>query len=175
MTEKFLFMGDSLVEFFDWQKRFAGRQVYNFGIAGETAEGLLARLPRIITRFQSPSLVMVMTGTNNIAMEDYGFLLTYEKIVALLQQNYAAAAIVMTSLLPMDLFFLGDAVPRVNKRLHEIARKMDTIYLDLYPLFRDDDAKPVKNYYEPDGVHLSPEGYEVWARALETVVFPAIG
>lgn len=173
MAEEFLFIGDSLVEFFDWQKRLTGKQVYNFGIAGETAEGLLARLPHIIARFPSPSLVMIMTGTNNIAMEDYGFLLTYEKIIELLQLNYATAAIIMTSLLPMDLFFLGGAVPRVNKRLHAIARKMNIIYLDLYPLFLGDDAKPVKNYYEPDGVHLSPLGYEVWARALEAAVFSA--
>jgi len=37
-------MGDSLIEFFNWQERFPDREVFNYGIAGETAEGLLARL-----------------------------------------------------------------------------------------------------------------------------------
>jgi len=173
MAKQFLFLGDSLVEFFDWQQHFTDSEVYNFGVAGETAEGLLSRLPGIIARFQAPSLVMIMTGTNNIAMEDYGFLFTYEKIIALLQKNYAHTAIFVTSLLPMDLFFLGDAVPRVNKRLRDIAGKMNIFYLDLYPLFLGNDAKPVKKYYEPDGVHLSRKGYDVWAGALEAAVFPA--
>jgi len=174
MAQQFLFIGDSLIEFFNWQRRFPEAEVFNFGSAGETAEGLFARLPKIIDRIQSPDLVMIMTGTNNIAMEDYGFLFTYEKIIALLQENYAQATIVMTSLLPIELFFLGDAVPRVNRRLQDIARQKNIAYLNLYPLFLGKDAKAVTSYYEADGVHLSEEGYGVWAKALEDSVLSSI-
>ena len=175
MGRQFLFIGDSLIEFFNWHRRFQNDQVYNFGSAGETAEGLFARLPGIIRRVQPPNLVMIMTGTNNIAMEDYGFLLTYEKIIGLLQKNYPRATIVMTSLLPIELFFLGDAVPRVNRRLQDIARLHNIFFLDLYPLFLGEDSKAVTAYYEADGVHLSEEGYDVWARALEEKVLPLLG
>jgi lysophospholipase L1-like esterase len=175
MARKFLFIGDSLIEFFNWQQRFQEDQIYNFGSAGETAEGLLARLPEIIRRIQAPDLVMTMTGTNNIAMEDYGFLTTYGKIITLLQKNYARTTIVMASLLPIELFFLGDAIPRVNRKLREIARERNIVYLDLYPLFLGADSKPIATYYEADGVHLSGEGYAVWAKALEKSVFPSIG
>ena len=174
MTGQFLFIGDSLIEFFDWQERFPDREIYNFGSAGETAEGLFARLPNIISRFASPGLIMIMTGTNNIAMEDYGFLFTYEKIIDLLQKSYAQKTIVITSLLPIELFSLGEAVPRVNKRLLDIARRKNIIYLDLYPLFLGADSRAISAYYEPDGVHLSEEGYETWAKALENMVFPKL-
>jgi lysophospholipase L1-like esterase len=147
-------MGDSLIEFFNWQKRFPDHHVYNFGSAGETAEGLLARLPNIIPRVQSPDLVM--------------------KIIALLQESYAQATIVMTSLLPIELFFLGDAVHRVNKRLRGIARDKHIFYLDLYPKFLDVNARAITAYYEADGVHLSEQGYEVWAKALEGTVFRSL-
>ena len=172
MAGQFLFIGDSLVEFFNWQMRFPDKKIFNFGSAGETAEGLLARLPYIIKRLESPDLVMIMTGTNNIAMEDYGFLFTYEKIIALLQKDYPHTTIVMTSLLPMDLFFLGEAVPRVNKRLRDIATGKNIIYLDLYPLFLGKDSKPISIYYEADRVHLSEKGYETWVRAIEDTVLP---
>jgi lysophospholipase L1-like esterase len=175
MARQFLFMGDSLIEFFNWQKRFPDDQVYNFGSAGETAEGLLSRLPDIIRRIQAPDLIMTMTGINNLAMEDYTFLATYEKIIALLQKNYTRATIVMTSLLPIELFFLGDAVPRINRRLKDIARDRSVIYLDLYPLFLDEDSKATTAYYAADGVHLSEDGYAIWARALENTVFPVLG
>jgi len=175
MARQFLFIGDSLIEFFNWQNQFPDDQVHNFGSAGETAEGLLSRLPGIIRRVPAPDLVMIMTGTNNIAMEDYGFLSTYEKIISLLQENYEQTTIVMTSLLPIELFFLGDAVPRINRKLKEIARNSHIGYLDLYPLFLGKDSRAITAYYEADGVHLSHEGYKVWARALEDTVFSALG
>jgi len=174
MPRQFLFIGDSLIEFYDWQKRFPREQVFNFGSAGETAEGLLSRLTYIMKRVESPRLVMVMTGTNNIAMEDYGFLLTYEKIIGLLQKKYGQALIVICSLLPIELFFLGEAVPRVNRRLRDIARAGAFTYLDLYPLFLGQDAKTVSAYYAADGVHLTQAGYEVWAGALEQSVLPLL-
>ena len=174
MANRFLFIGDSLIEFFNWQKRFPDREVFNYGIAGETAEGLLARLPDITGRVQSPDLLMIMTGINNVAMEDYGFLLTYEKIITRLRETYGQATICMTSLLPVDLFFLGDAIPRINKRLKDIAQKNSILYLDLYPLFIDENSRAITSCFEADGVHLSSDGYEIWAGALEKTVFPCL-
>ena len=174
MAGQFLFIGDSLIEFFNWQKRFPDNHVHNFGSAGETAEGLLARLPNIFKRTLSPDLVMIMTGTNNIAMEDYGFLSTYENIIDLLQKSYGKTTIVITSLLPIELFFLGDAVPRVNRRLQDIARHKKVTYLDLYPLFLGKDQKAFSAYYETDGVHLSEKGYTVWAKTLEDSVLSSL-
>ncbi|MBE9519612.1 MAG: GDSL family lipase [Proteobacteria bacterium] len=165
--QQYIFIGDSLVEFFNWQNRFPDQQVINFGQAGETAEGLAARLPGIIKRYEAPDLIMIMTGTNNIAMEDYGFLFTYEKIIEQLQDACPGATIVMVSLLPIELFWLGDAVPRVNKRLKEISQNLAVHYLDLYPLFLGRDSKQNPACFEPDSVHLSLQGYEVWADALE--------
>jgi lysophospholipase L1-like esterase len=174
MTGNFLFIGDSLIEFFNWQERFPASRIANFGSAGETAEGLLARLPGITARIPAPDLVMVMTGINNIAMEDYTFLATYEKIISQLQKNYQKSLIVMTSLLPIDFSFLGEAVPRVNRRLVRIAVERRVHFLDLYPLFIDENSQAIGAYYDTDGVHLSEAGYEVWARALEENVFPLL-
>jgi len=173
-ADRFLFIGDSLIEFFNWKERFPDKEIFNYGIAGETAEGLLARLPGIIDRVQSPDLVMIMTGINNIAMEDYGFLFTYEKITARLQETYRQATITIVSLLPVNLSFLGDAVPRVNKRLKDIAQNNKILFLDLYPLFLDDNSQIITSYFETDRVHLSDEGYEIWAKALENTVFPRL-
>jgi len=173
-TEPFLFIGDSLIEFFNWQKRFPGRKIFNFGISGETTEGLLARLPNVIQQVPSPELVMIMTGINNVATEDYSFLFTYKELISRLQQAYKHASIVITSLLPVDLYYLGDAIPRLNRRLKETSLESKTIYLDLYPLFIDNDSRIISSYYELDGVHLSGTGYEIWAKALEAQVFPLL-
>ena len=173
-ANQLLFMGDSLIEFFNWQERFPDKKILNYGVAGETAEGLFSRLPSIINRVKSPDLVMIMTGINNVAMEDYGFLFTYEKIVTRLKEVYGQTTIAMVSLLPVNLFFLGDAIPRVNERLKDIAQNNSILYLDLYPLFLDENSRTIASCFEADGVHLSPQGYEVWSRALENSVFPSL-
>jgi len=174
MPGQYLFVGDSLIEFYNWQKRFPDREIYNFGSAGETAEGLLARLPDIIRRCKSPELVMIMTGTNNIAMEDYGFLITYEKIIDFLHQNCPKTTIVITSLLPIQLYFLGEAVPLINRGLQDIAREKNIVFLNLYPIFLGQDGKPIRDYFEIDGVHLNERGYETWTGVIEEKFFPAL-
>ncbi len=44
-----VFIGDSLTGYFDWQKRFPDYDVKNLGIGGETVEGLMGRMDRIIS------------------------------------------------------------------------------------------------------------------------------
>ena len=80
----------------------------------------------------------------------------------------------MTSLLPIQLYFLGEAVSRINTRLQDIARRKNVVFLDLYPIFLGPEGKPVRDYFEIDGVHLSDKGYESWARTLEDTIFPGL-
>lgn len=67
--KKLLFLGDSLVEFFNWQERFPGYQVTNAGVAGETVQGLLRRTRESVTEKVPPHWISIMIGTNNLAAE----------------------------------------------------------------------------------------------------------
>jgi len=88
-----LFIGHSLIEFFDWQKRFPSHKVSNLGVAGETVERLLLRLERIIKRHPSADIIFLMTGLNNLAMGDTGFLDPYRKIIETLSSAYPSARV----------------------------------------------------------------------------------
>ena len=163
-----LFIGDSLVEFFDWQKRFPGYTIANLGIAGETVEGLLSRIARITGQFSSPDLILIMTGINNVAMEDLGFLDTYRKIVKALSSAYPHTRIILHTLLPTSLPWIpNETIREVNRSLHTIAQETRAEVLDLYSRFVDPRGEPVRDYLLPDGVHLSGKGYARWAEVLE--------
>ena len=54
MAPHLLFIGDSLIQFFDWQKRFPAYQITNLGVAGESVQGLLARIPALNERMEAP-------------------------------------------------------------------------------------------------------------------------
>jgi acyl-CoA thioesterase-1 len=47
--------------------QWRGVPVHNFGVAGDTTEGMLRRLPDVLASGPTPQMVIVMGGTNDIA------------------------------------------------------------------------------------------------------------
>ncbi|GBE36342.1 GDSL-like Lipase/Acylhydrolase [bacterium BMS3Bbin07] len=170
-TKDILFLGHSLIEFFDWQTRFPGHRVASLGVAGETVEGLLSRLDGIIKEYPYADLVFIMTGTNNVAMEDFDFLDVYREIIEKLSAAYPKAGIYPHSILPIMLEWItGEDIQRANQSIREMTGETRAGFLDIYKLFTDTEGKAVKDYFLEDGVHLSGEGYSVWTGALEKIV-----
>jgi lysophospholipase L1-like esterase len=168
--KRILFIGDSLIEFFDWQARFPGHTVATLGRAGETVEGLLSRIKAITMKHPSPDLVFIMTGINNAAMEDLGFLDAYGKIMDHLSASCPGARIFVHSLLPTLLPWISNASLReVNRSLARMAEEKGGEFIDLYRRYVDGEGVAVKDYLLPDGVHLSDQGYAVWAETLEKI------
>jgi lysophospholipase L1-like esterase len=163
-----LFIGHSLIEFFDWQERFPEHRVINLGVAGETVKGLLSRIERIISDFQSADMIFLMTGLNDVAMEDLDFLDDYREIIEQLKTAYPDARIYIHSLLPTLVEFITNAlIKEVNESIKELAINTGVEYMNIYDLFIDSEEKPIREYLLDDGVHLSNKGYTVWSRAVE--------
>jgi len=170
-SRRILFIGDSLIAFFDWQSRFPDHEILNLGIGGETVEGLLSRVERIIRGLKSPDLIFVMIGINNIAMEEFDFSDSYRKIIKKLSAAYPRARIYIQSILPTLLEWISnDSIRRVNDLLQEVARETRAAYIDISGRFVGLEGNPVEGFFLSDGTHLSPEGYAVWAETLEEII-----
>lgn len=168
---KLLFIGDSLIEFYDWQRRFPAHAVANLGMAGETVGGLLHRLGSLNIQTMAPDLVILMIGTNNIAREDYAFIPDYERIITSLAGTCPETWLVITSLLPLRLPWLaGNAIPRLNAALQKICRHRQLLYLNVFDLFITSEAAGDGSCFLADGVHLSALGYRVWSAAVEELL-----
>jgi lysophospholipase L1-like esterase len=171
-----LFLGHSLVEFYDWQRPFPAHRVANLGVAGESVEGLLARIDQVTSQYPAADLILLMTGLNNIAMEDFAFCGIYRQILEKLAHAYPTARICMHSILPVRLEFISNqSIREVNSSLQNLAAATGVEFLDLYPLFLDAAGRPVAAYFTDDGVHLSDIGYEVWASVLKKTVASGLG
>ncbi len=164
-SSNLLLIGDSLIEFFDWQTRFAKHFVISAGVPGETVAGLLARTPHLTLQKQAPDHIIIMTGTNNLAMEDFSFILDYKQIILCLQNAFPDAEITITGLFPIQLFWLADdSVIRVNTLLEELASSRKIGYLDGCLIFSN---QVTPSCFTEDGVHLSDHGYSLWSKAIE--------
>lgn len=168
-----LLLGDSLIEYFDWQKRFPGHRCVNLGMAGESVGGLLARIGSTKHLCPEADLIFIMSGINNVAMEDTGFLDHYRTIIEQLQAAYPHARQYINSLLPTAVDFISNAaIMEVNTLLKALAEEAGAEFLDIYSRFTDRKGDPIREYLLDDGVHLSSAGYAAWAAALEKTITP---
>ena len=159
-----LFIGDSLIEYFDWEGRFPGHTVYNLGIAGETVGGLKGRLKRIFAHIQPPDKVFIMTGINNLAMGDDSFLDDYREVVRDISSSYPAAAIYVHSLLPVLFpYIANEDIRKMNNKLREMALEQRVSFIDLHAAFLDEKGRAAAANLLDDGVHVSEKGYRVWS------------
>jgi lysophospholipase L1-like esterase len=167
-----VFIGDSLTEFFDWQERFPAYKVFNLGVAGETVEGLCGRMDRIDRVIRNagrdPDVIFVMTGINNVAMDDYEILGGYRQAITAIAAAFGKSKLVIQSILPVRLPWIDNTIIRLlNESLKQMAEDFMAEYLDLYNIFINPGFGPKKEYLLDDGVHVSGKGYEVWAGAVE--------
>jgi lysophospholipase L1-like esterase len=163
-----VFLGDSLTEWFDWQRRFPQHRVTNLGISGEPVEGLLDRRERIRVSIDDPDFIFLMTGINNLATGQYDIIVPYREIVRNLTTWYKKAVLVIQSILPADLTWISNLeITNTNRQLQQIARELGAEYLDIYRLFVDSEGHPYRGFLSDDGVHLASKGYDVWSTEVE--------
>jgi lysophospholipase L1-like esterase len=166
-----LFAGDSLIEYFNWRARFPGHKVINAGMAGESVEGLLSRVPGIKGVCPEADMVFIMTGINNVAMGDTDFIGPYRMVIEKLSSAYPEARIFINSLLPSAVDFIDNgSVRAINVLLKDMAESTGGEYLDIHSLFIDAEGRAVRDHLLDDGVHISVKGYAVWSGELEKIV-----
>ncbi len=161
-------IGDSLIEYFDWQQRLLDHEVWNLGRSGETVQELLWRVNSVIEKMEQPDRLLIMSGINNVAMEDYGFIFSYEEVLGRFKESWPDTVIGVNSLMPVQFPWIApDTLPRLNERLAGIAQDYGAVFLDFYGEFLDEQGRVDEQCLLPDGVHISDEGYARWSRKIE--------
>jgi lysophospholipase L1-like esterase len=175
-TKSILFIGDSLTEWFDLEKYFPAIPIINEGIAGDTTYGLLERIHDIMVK--PADTIFLMIGINDIFN---GFLKediieNQQLIVEEIQTQSTKSELVVQSLLPVNETMLGSPnylnklIRHINKELKAHCEARSLQFLDLYASFLSD--KEMKREYTTDGGHLSENGYDLWAKKLQTFLIP---
>lgn len=168
---RILFLGHSLVEYFDWQGRFPGHEIFNLGVAGETTSELLERTDRVLRGREKIDAVLVMTGTNDLLGGDRAFLEDYRKLNLKLRRLCPESRIVLHSILPVDPEWVAQsAIDDLNIEVAKVAEEGGAEFFDLTGPFTVTEGEARPELLLEDGVHLSPEGYRVWSGELEKLL-----
>jgi len=178
--QKLMLVGDSMIEFFDWQGRFPEREVINLGRSGESVEELRSRAISIVDRYEAPDLVLVMIGTNNTGHRQDPPEQTAAGVKAIVEQ--LRERLPKTKVLLLAIFPRGadanDRLRKINDATNEIIAKYadgkNVFFLDISDTFLEDDGTLPKSIM-PDLLHPNPEGYGLWAEAMEPMIKKLMG
>lgn len=183
-----IFLGDSIISGAEWSELFNSPQVKNRGIAGDTVDGLLNRLPQILER--RPRKIFIMVGINNLGQKQpvdpqkiETISTTYRHLLTTIRNQSPNTEVFIHSVLPLNQSLLAQArtrekkskiviadseILRLNSVLKALAAELKYQYIDLYPLLAKDNQLSAQYTY--DGLHLNGAGYLVWKQAIQQYV-----
>lgn len=192
-----LFVGDSITDFWRNEQGMAGRgggpaaappadgvipyagkavqdkyfgkwKVANYGIAGDTTQGVLYRLQDGEGKGIHPKAIMMMIGTNNTGRNSAGEIAEgVGAIVLELRKDYPDARILLLGIFPRGN--PGDAARGTIAEINKIISKLDdgknVFYRDIGKGFLDASGAIPKDVMS-DSLHPTSKGYEIWAKAV---------
>ncbi|ACU02800.1 GDSL-type esterase/lipase family protein [Pedobacter heparinus] len=174
ITKKdFVFLGNSITAGTNWAKLLDLPNAKNRGISGDITFGVLERLDQVISG--KPAKVFVLIGINDISrnIPDSLILRNYKNIISRIKTGSKKTKIYFYTLLPVNASFnkfknhygKDEHILWLNSEIRKLADKKVTV-IDLYTHFIDGENH-LKANLTHDGLHLKPEGYQVWAEVLK--------
>jgi lysophospholipase L1-like esterase len=175
-----LLAGDSITDFWrNAEGAFAGKPVLdkhfgqwkiaNFGIAGDTTQGVLYRLQNGEGKGFSPRAIMLMIGTNNTARNTAAEIAEGIGAVVLeLQRDFPQAKILLLGVFPRGRPNdpVRATIAEINRTIAKLHDGNRVHYLDIGAQFLDANGTIAPDIMS-DLLHPSPKGYEIWAQAVK--------
>ena len=182
-----LFMGDSITDWWRnagrgnaingaipyggkaiFDKYFGSMKVANFGIAGDTTQGVLWRLPDGEGQGFKPKAIMLMIGTNNTGRNSPPEIaIGIADIVFELRKDFPDAKILLLGVFPRDKAdsAVRAKIAEINKIIPALDDHQHVFYQDIGARFLADDGS-IPREIMSDGLHPTSKGYEIWAEAV---------
>jgi lysophospholipase L1-like esterase len=144
-------------------------KVANFGIAGDTTQGVLWRLQNGEGQGYKPKVIILMIGTNNTGRNSPPEIaMGVANVVFELRKDFPEAKILLLGIFPRS--FRGQPVLKqigeINQLISTLNDNQHVFYRDIGPLFLAADGTIPKDIMS-DGLHPTSKGYEIWAGAVQ--------
>ena len=165
-------LGNSLTEYAgDWNVLLKARHIRNRGIAGDDAEGIYHRLIQILPG--KPKAIFLLVGGNDLSHDvtPQQVFENCKKVIDKILKDCPSTKLYVQSLLPINESFgrwkklegKTDDVAAVNRLLRHYCEKNKIAYINLFKHFNRHGTNEMRKSLTVDGLHLSPQGYKIWA------------
>jgi lysophospholipase L1-like esterase len=168
-----VFVGSSSVRLWDVQRSFPDLKIINRGFGGSQLADAVRYADRIVIPYK-PRLVVVYAGDNDI----YGgatseqVAVSFEQFVRTVRARLPEVRIVFIGIKPsLQRWDVIERTRLANEIIRRYAEHDDKVaFVDVDQAMLGWDEKPRPELFVEDGLHLTPEGYELWSALLRPLL-----
>jgi lysophospholipase L1-like esterase len=174
-TAQLVFLGDSITAGWGskkeiWDKAFGAYKPANFGIGGDRTQHVLWRITHGELDGIKPKAVVLMIGTNNSGSDPAeGIAKGVTAIVETIRAKQPQAKILLLAVFPRGEKPSPnpgrEKLAKVNEIIARLHDGQNIHFLDIGAKFLQPDSSISKEIM-PDFLHLSVQGYQIWADAI---------
>ncbi|MFO1440949.1 MAG: platelet-activating factor acetylhydrolase IB subunit [Verrucomicrobiaceae bacterium] len=174
-TAQLVFLGDSITAGWGskkeiWDKAFGAYKPANFGIGGDRTQHVLWRITHGELDGIKPKAVVLMIGTNNSGSDPAeGIAKGVTAIVETIRAKQPQAKILLLAVFPRGEKPSPnpgrEKLAKVNEIIAKLHDGQNIHFLDIGAKFLQPDGSLTKEIM-PDFLHLSAQGYQIWADAI---------
>lgn len=183
VNPNYVFLGDSITEFYNLDKYYNNLPVVNSGINGNRTEDILNNLNERVYRY-NPSKIILLIGVNDLLAgktEDS----IYDKIKEItdkIRKKLPSCEIYIESIYPtnndewkkrnkyvIDEAQMKERILNVNNKIKDLCNEKKYVYIDLYDKLKND-KDLINNEYTDDGLHPNDRGYAKITEELKKVL-----
>jgi lysophospholipase L1-like esterase len=177
-----LLMGDSIMTGWQtvgkdsYQKYWAPLKVANFGISGDTTQGVLGRIEDGELDGYDPKMMLLLIGTNNVRFVSIEKTMTSEQIaeaigliVKKFRDKHPRAKVLLMGIFPRGEIDnpRREPIKEVNRLISKLDDGKFVKFMDIGDKFTDKDGKIFPKYMNDSQIlHPTAEGYQVWIEAI---------
>lgn len=163
----------------NWNANFFGWNAGNFGWGADRIEHILWRVENGELEGVHPKVIVILAGTNNLGDPSCdqiaNIVAGHDALLESCRAKAPGAKIILTAIFPRND---DKAEPHDLRRINvQLARRADgktLFFLDVNDRLADAHGN-LLDIMTIDGLHLSPEGYQVWADGLRPLLTRLLG
>ena len=167
-----IFIGDSITQGWVqggkdvWEKHYAHRNALDFGVGADATQHTLWRFDHMEVASFRPKVAVLLIGTNNTRDTPEDIAAGVKAVLLKTQQTFPGVKVILMSILPNAR--ASEKMQAANAITKTFADDRTVYYLDLAAKMtpEGDSWKGLG----PDKLHLTVEGYELWAAELDPLL-----
>ena len=148
---------------------FASLKPANFGIAGDTTQGVLWRMQNGELEGFKAKLIILMLGTNNINRNPVDEIVDGDRlIVEEFKKRQPQAKVLVLGVFPRNAQAdnpMRATIKEINAKLAKLADNRQVFFMDIGAKFLQPDGT-LSTEVMADGLHPTAKGYQIWADAI---------
>ncbi|WAC13761.1 GDSL-type esterase/lipase family protein [Dyadobacter pollutisoli] len=149
---------------------FAELKPVNLGFGGSTLAACSWFFDRLLAPVTSAKTIIIYAGDNDLGdgRDPAEVCLFYRQLIAQIRQSFGNVPVFFISVKPsLQRWEIIDRIKLTNTLIREeIGKDAFQHFIDIYPSMVNYQGYPRKSLFEPDGLHLSRDGYALWRKII---------